>query len=399
MKTPRIREAVQRKNVQDGLLAFPLCVVDLIVSWSRNSVPADSPWLVVTYAFAGYALLAWRRQRPGWVLAGMVAHSLLSTAVTPTYQPLLGMWIALYSLAAHSALRPALLGLAATFCPGWLSVLQDVSRQEPSNRINVLVITGVAMTVFHVTVFGVGRWARWSVQQRRLVARRSAAEAVTRERRRIARDMHDVVAHAVTLMLLQAGGAAKLLRTEPERAEAALEQVDVLGQQAIVELRRLLNMLQLPVGPDARTSPPAGLHDLDRLIERAGTTGPGVELSVRGNPQSLDRGADVSAYRIVQEALTNATRYAAPETPIRVYLAWSPRELEIRVSNRIGGGAAGKHLSAGRGLITMNERARACGGTIEAGPQSDGNFLVHARLPVKPETGSETIFGSEGGGE
>jgi signal transduction histidine kinase len=184
-------------------------------------------------------------------------------------------------------------------------------------------------------------------------------------------------------MLLQAGGASRLLRTEPERAEEALERVDDLGQQAIQELRHLLNMLQVPGEPANRDMPLPSIQDLCRLIEQANSMRPGIELIVVGEPHSIDPAPDVAAYRIVQEALTNATRYAPPGTPIHITITWLQADIDIAVSNLVDRDAARGDLSLGRGLVTMTERARTCGGILDAGPQPGGLFLVRALLPTK----------------
>jgi signal transduction histidine kinase len=388
----RVSEALSRKRVQDGVLAGAVCLVDLVVCWSRSPEPPNTPWpFVVLYALAGASLLLVRRRCPGRVLGLALGHSLLATVVVPDYLPILPLWVALYSIAAHAPLRTAVAGLAATFVQGSVGVAQDMARNDPQDRSDVLVMAGVAMVVAHLTIFGAGRWAHWSIEARRIIAERAAAEATAHERRRVARDLHDVVAHAITLMLLQAGVAARLVRTEPEGAEAALSRIDAIGQQGIVELGRMLGILEVPPDSDPATSRPAGLADLEGLVEGVVGCHRGVELVVTGEPCPLDRGVDLAAYRIVQEAVTNATRYAAPDTPIQVRLTWLAAALDIEVSNRIDPDHPRRNGSGGRGLVSMRERAKACGGAFEASALPDGTFVVSARLPA-----AAALVGGEG---
>jgi signal transduction histidine kinase len=379
----RVAGALSRKWVQDGVLATAVFAVDLVVCWSRNPEPPNTPWpFVVLYAAAGATLLLVRRRWPGRVLVLALGHSLLATVVVPDYLPILPLWVALFSIAAYAPRRRAVAGLAATFIQGCVGVAQDMARNDPASRSDVLVMAGVAMVVAHLTIFGAGRWAHWSIEARRIIADRAAAEAAAHERRRVARDLHDVVAHAITLMLLQAGAAAQLVRTEPERAEEALLRIDSIGQQGIVELGRMLGILEVPPDSDPATSRPAGLADLERLVEVAAGCSAGVELVVTGQPAPLDRGVDLAAYRIVQEALTNATRYAARGAPIQVRLTWLPAALDIEVNNRIDPAAPRRTRSGGRGLVTMRERAEACGGGFHASGLPDDTFVVSVWLPT-----------------
>ncbi|MFD7710568.1 sensor histidine kinase [Streptomyces sp. NPDC059785] len=212
---------------------------------------------------------------------------------------------------------------------------------------------------------------------------RAIANAVQADRTRIARDLHDVVGHEVSLMLLQAAGAARIMRTDPDRAETALARVEALGQQAIIELRRMLGLLSLGEECTAmhRLSDP---HNLHALVERTRTDTFQVSLVCTGDPAPLPPEVDLCAYRVVQEALTNAIRHADQCHPVRVTVAWHPAELEIQVSNRVSqddGTSVPRH-SAGWGLIGMRERVAAVGGCCRAGLQADGHFRVSASFPL-----------------
>jgi signal transduction histidine kinase len=376
-----------RPIVTDALLAGVLCALDVAVSadFSRSSGVvggAATPF----YAAAGYVLLVWRRRYPGWVLAGMVVHSILAWKLSHGYVPTLGVWLALYTLAARRDRRTALIGLVAALLPAALNVADVVDKQSPGNKTSGLMVSIVALTMFNLAIFGIGRWSAWTVQQQRLVAERAAADAAAKERGRIARDLHDIVAHAVTIMLLQAGGAARLLRTDPARAEAALSQVDDLGQQAIGELRRMLGLLAADADEEPDT--PKSLADITRIVARIHHDGLQVALTVAGDPAKLDAGVDVSAYRIVQEALTNATRYADHRHPVRVNVRWHEDSVDITVSNHVRSAPSMNRFTTGRGLIGMRERANATGGTFEVSPHTDGRFTVAVTLPASALPGA-----------
>jgi signal transduction histidine kinase len=372
------------------LVAVPvLWGIELQITWDRTAEPdATATWVVVLTAALLYLPLFWRRRRPLTVLAlvslGAVAVPLLGFA----FHPVFCVWLALFAAAAHCSDRNALLGLALAFLPVATSVQATVrDTPDPSMRVATFVVAALFLTVAHVVVFGVGRWVRWSVAQRALVARLAAARAEAEERQRIARELHDVVAHAVSLMVLQAGGAERVMDRDPERARAALRQVDELGEQAVTELRRMLGLLSPAPSAAAQTAPePVGLQRLDSLLDHLRTAGREVELCVAGEPGALEPAVDEAAYRIAQEALTNAVKHAAPDRPVRVALDWGPRDVELSVRTD-GAGARGRlsaRLSTGHGVRGMAERARAVGGEATAGPDPNGGYLVSARLPVRP---------------
>ena len=276
-----------------------------------------------------------------------------------------------------------MLALLAAAVPAALNVADSVARQAPEDRLTAFTGSIAVLTLLNCAIFSVGRWARWSVRQRQLVADAAAERAIVLERARIARDLHDVVAHAITVMLLQAGGAARQVRTAPGRAEEALHHVDAIGQQAIVELRRMLGLLRVSADDPASGSLP-GLARLPDLVDRITTDDRPVVLEVTGEPRGLEPGVDLSAYRIVQEALTNATRYADAAEPVRITLDWRPDEIEISVVNAAGPSTRprGSALSTGHGLLVMRERARSIGGTLNVGPEAGGVFTVRVAIPT-----------------
>jgi signal transduction histidine kinase len=202
-----------------------------------------------------------------------------------------------------------------------------------------------------------------------------ARDAVLDERRRIARELHDVVAHTVSVMVIQAAGARRQLDRDHERAVAALRQVRVTGEDTLVELDRLFGLLH--AAPDAGAAP--GLASVDSLVERTRAAGLPVELEVTGTPARLDPDADLAAYRVVQEALTNTLKHAGPATA-RVAIAWSAGAVQLCVTDTGHGATRGD--GSRRGLVGMRERVELFGGEVQAGPRRDGGFEVWAQLPL-----------------
>jgi signal transduction histidine kinase len=210
---------------------------------------------------------------------------------------------------------------------------------------------------------------------------READEAVAEERRRIAREMHDVVAHSISVMVVQAGGARRILASDPVRAEEAASRIRATGSDALAEMHILLGVLES--APDG-ASPPT-LDGLEELVERTRAAGLPVSLEVRGERRALSPGAELAVYRVVQEALTNAMKHAGSATTV-VRLAWGEDALEINVADRGDGGPSPRLAGAGHGLIGMRERLRVYGGEVQSGPQPEGGFEVAARLPLEPAT-------------
>ena len=209
----------------------------------------------------------------------------------------------------------------------------------------------------------------------------AARRAVEEERQRISRELHDVIAHSVSVMTVQAGAVRRLLHPEQERERAALEAVEETGRQALTEMRRLVGMLRErePAQPAAELAPQPGLQTLDLLLGSIREAGLPVELRVEGEPRELAPGVDLSAYRIVQEALTNALENGEPARAW-VTLRWRHDELELEVANDGRAGANGQ--GAGHGLAGLYERVAIYGGEFVSGPRPGGGFLVRARLPL-----------------
>jgi signal transduction histidine kinase len=207
----------------------------------------------------------------------------------------------------------------------------------------------------------------------------AADRAVAAERQRIARELHDVIAHSVSVMTVQAGAVRRLLLPEQEKEREALVSVEATGRQALTEMRRLVGLLKedtvMPM-----YAPQPSMKTLDVLVGTVREAGLPVELSVEGERRELAPGVDLAAYRVVQEALTNALKYAGPA---RAWVAvrWAPDQLELQVEN--DGRTDGNGQSdGGHGLVGMRERIAVVGGTLESGPRTGGGFVVRARIPL-----------------
>jgi signal transduction histidine kinase len=222
-----------------------------------------------------------------------------------------------------------------------------------------------------------------AVRGRELEAERAlfAAEAVRYERARIARELHDIVAHCVSVMVIQAGAGQRLTAADPSRAAEAFESIGEVAQQAEAEIGRLLDLLDAT----GRQRGADGLRLTGELVTRAAAAGLAVSCRFSGSSDGLPAPASDAAYRVVQESLTNALRHA-PGAPVDVVIAGAGECVEIRVRNgpAVGPPSGLERSGGGRGLTGMRERVAACGGVLEAGPAEDGGWLVAARLPRQP---------------
>lgn len=201
-----------------------------------------------------------------------------------------------------------------------------------------------------------------------------ADEALAEERRRIARELHDVVSHAVTVVVLQARGGRSMLTRDPQQTKAALDAIEMSGQDALAEMRRLVTLLREPM---PATAPQPQMSDLDALVAEASGSGAQVDMVVDGDVVALSPGVELTAYRLVQEGLTNALNHA-PGTPVHVDVSYGPSSLTLSVCNPVKD--AGRFDGGGYGLLGMRERVELYGGVLEYG-QSSGVWTVRGTLP------------------
>jgi signal transduction histidine kinase len=207
--------------------------------------------------------------------------------------------------------------------------------------------------------------------------------AAAEERRHMARELHDVVAHGVSVMLIQTGAARQVVETSPDRATDSLLTVEATGREVMAELRRMLGVLN-DDGEAAGVAPQPGIDQLAPLVERVRAAGLPAELEITGTPRPLPTSLDVTVYRIVQEALTNALRYAR-RAATSVHIAYEPEQLRVEVLDDGPSAELDSVEGSGRGLVGMQQRASLVGGRFEAGPRLGGGYAVRAWLPVEPE--------------
>jgi signal transduction histidine kinase len=216
------------------------------------------------------------------------------------------------------------------------------------------------------------------LRARNLALEEESARAVATERARIARELHDTVSHAIAVTVLQARGGRKMLGRDEEAVRRALDSIEHTNTSALADMRRLLGLLRNTEESGARAEPQPSLERLDQLVEEVRSSGLPVELAVSGDPLPVPPGLDLSAYRIVQEALTNVLKHGGPAARARVELVYGSDDLELSVTN--SGSTTTPGPGTGQGLVGIRERVSVAGGSVEAGPCADG-YAVRARLP------------------
>jgi signal transduction histidine kinase len=261
-----------------------------------------------------------------------------------------------------------------------------VTRNDPDGALGDAIFTTLLFSVVWLCgfVFASKREEAREAEERatRLELEREAQarEAVAEERARIARELHDVVGHSVSVMTVQASGVRRLLRPEQEREREALLVVEQTGREALAEMRRLVGVLRRPEEAPA-LAPQPSLEHVGRLVEQARETGLPVELRIEGEATQLPAGLDMTAYRLVQEGLTNAIKHANA-THAEVVVRYGDGQIELIVSDDGTGTTDGSVDSGGHGLVGMRERVAVFGGELEAGPRPNGGYALRARLPL-----------------
>ncbi|MDH2426511.1 histidine kinase [Sphaerisporangium sp. TRM90804] len=401
-----------RPMAVDGVLAGVLALVSslALVIQARNEHMPPPGLPAVALVLAVSLPLAWRRRHPFWINLGVGAASAVYGAtsfpdlVTPV--PLGGV-AAMYGLVAWSGRRRAVVVGVVT------GVALVVLASLPATRTDVLDFTFTALLLGGAWVLGdsarirraytaeLERRASWLARERELEAQR----AVTAERARIARELHDVVAHHVSMMVVQAEAGSAVAERDGAGVVRTFDTISGIGRQALVEMRRLLGVLREEAGrTEASLAPQPGVAQLPALVEQVREAGLRASLEVEGEPVPLPPGVDLSVYRIVQEALTNVLKHAG-QVAVRVRVRYGDRDVRVEVCDhgaaRTGrpgspapagnAGASGNADTAvdaaaggrpGHGLIGMRERVQLFGGELTAGPGPDGGFTVAVRLPV-----------------
>jgi signal transduction histidine kinase len=359
----------------DAAVAALLAVLSQLEIWWPGGFVgtgeiAGSRAVLVPTALAATVPLALRRRRPLPVALSIVAALGLQELLTESTEggsTLVALLVASYSVGAYADRLAAAAGLAAVLA------------------LNIPYSADVSDFAFGVVVFG-GAWlAGRMVRRERLLAAALAGvqaererAAVAEERARIARELHDVVAHSVSTIVVQAEAGEALLDREPERAREAFDSIRGSGRQALVELRRMLGLLRRDEDELALVPQPS-LEHLNALVDHVRGVGLPVRVEIEGEPRRLPPGVDLSAYRIVQEALTNAIKHGGRARAV-VRVRYGTDDLELEVID--DGPGASNGVVSGHGLAGMRERVRLYGGELETGRRPEGGFAVRARLPV-----------------
>ncbi|MDA0172588.1 histidine kinase [Solirubrobacter taibaiensis] len=368
----------------DALLALLVFVVAIGPGLNENSEEIDLTPIAVVLAALGSASLVLRRRHPWWVLglaAGVGTIGIaLNDGPTTVFVPAI---FALYSLTVRVETAPALAAtLGCALVPALVMLtttpygLLDSSTYQFVSTSGLAAVSGIAVRNQRAVVAAAHERARQAEATREEEAQRRVAD----ERVRIARELHDVVAHHVSVINVQASVAGQLLRTDPDGAAAALAHVREASQTVLREVPGLLGLLR--TGNEAlETAPAPRLADAEVLIDQARRSGLQVVWQTSGTPSTLAPGTDLAAYRVLQEALTNAQRHGAGEVLVRVVYADGALTLEVRnaQAETRAAVAGGQH-----GLLGMRERVAATGGTLTAGPDEAGTWVVRAELPVRP---------------
>jgi signal transduction histidine kinase len=327
-----------------------------------------------------------RRRFPGTVLA-LVVGSGLAFAALDLPPDILGVAIlvAVYSVAAYGSWSVALAGLAGV-------EVALVAVQLTPGRTGVGTLVGNLGGVAAAWLLGLFAHnyrtyaARLEERTTELEQARDelARRAVVEERLRLARELHDVVAHAMSVIAVQSGVGAHVADTNPQEAAKALAAIEATSRAALEELRRLLGVLRQEDEPQGALAPVPGLADLEGLLAEVGKAGLAVKLQINGTRPPLPAGVDLSAYRIVQEALTNVVKHAGPARA-QVVVGYRDQDVTVEVTDDGRGAvtsASDGRVGTGHGLIGMRERVQAFGGDLQTGPRPGGGFRVAARLPL-----------------
>jgi signal transduction histidine kinase len=375
-----------RQDVLDVLLAAAITVmvlVDLSSAADASGVRPTDVWAVLL-SLLQTVPLAFRRRAPLLVflliVTGVGVYYALGYEVT---DGTLATFVGVYTVAAHENRRRSFVAL------GVLAVAMTwywVFRAEPFDPTTPIWIGILAVLSWSLGEYVKARRAYTSevetlAGQLEQAREFEARQAVWQERARLARELHDLIGHTVNLMVVQAGAGRRTLASDPSGAERAFQTIETTGREALDELDRLLGVLQTP---DDEPYPPAlpGLDQVRALADRFQNSGLAVQVSIEGEQVPLPRSLDQSAYRIIQEALTNALRHAGGAMA-HVAVRYRDNQLELEIADDGHQNLkAQKHASGGRGLIGIRERVAMFGGDLDAGQRPGGGFVVRCRFPL-----------------
>jgi signal transduction histidine kinase len=385
-------------TVADTALALALaaCTVPQLVHWARNEPGLFGE--AVLFSALLVAPLIWRRRFPLSTFAFIVVVALAQWVVNVKLTADVTLLVYLYTVASRYPMRVGVLAAAvveagtAMAAIRWpLTRLWIETFILLSGPVAASLLLAISVRYWRNSLGALTERAAQLERERDQQARIAAAA----ERTRIAREMHDVVAHSLSVMVTLSKGAALKQAAEPERANMAMRQVAATGHQALDEMRRLLGVLRTEDAGGSR-QPQPGMGQIDALFDQVRATGLAAELTTTGTPAAMPPGAELTVYRIVQEALTNTLKHAAGATRVSVAIAYRPDSVTVDVQDDGAGLGRPEVGTAGHGLTGMRERAAVYGGAVSAGPGPAGGWQICARLPMTTGPGtpaSEAVSG------
>jgi signal transduction histidine kinase len=377
-----------RSFATDAVLAVILFLAALM---SLSGFPAGEdvrPADIALFVLIGAQTLtlAWRRRFPTATLAIVTAAFMVERGLNyPQTWAYFGIAFALYTVGAEVRFRRSRLvaGTVILLSVAWTAV-GTVAYDIPWTAV-----AGVALYLTFPWLIGVESRRR---EQRALdlearairaemTTEQEATEAVQRERARIARELHDVVAHEMTVMTVQASAAERVVESDPEQARLSMKLVGESGRRGLTEMRRLLGLLRY--SDDLQLDPQPGLDSLEALAAQLNEAGQSVQMEITGSRRTLPAGIDLNAYRIVQESLTNTARHAGPGATATVVVTYDDVTLDIDILDDGRGAAQGLEAAdSGHGLIGMKERVSLLDGSLSTAPRVGGGYRVHATIPI-----------------
>jgi signal transduction histidine kinase len=366
------------------VVAIGLAIAEVVLRQDAKDGPRGPLWFDVIAVLGMTVPLFWRRRFPfgAPLTSGLVfgVSSFVDERLTPG--DVVPFLIAISVFVLFGLVRDRTQALAGL---GFgIGITAIIIHNNPKGSVAGFVFTAVVLTIAWTIGFGLGHKFREADEARERLARaeRERAErarlAVADERTRIARELHDVVGHSVSVMTVQASAARRLLKPHQEKEREALLVVEQTGREALAEMRRMVGVLRRPEEAPA-LAPQPSLESLDRLIAQTREAGLPVELRIEGVREPLAAGVDLTAYRLVQEGLTNAIKHARAQHA-EVVVRYGDGHVELTVTD--DGSAEGGGESGGHGLVGMRERVSVYGGELEAGPLAAGGYRLHARLPI-----------------
>jgi signal transduction histidine kinase len=391
----RIRWIRTHPNTADMLLALVVTGVSVTFHWLgayTEDYVRDPTWWTTVFVVASVFPLAWRRTNPVGSTLVIVTAQVVSSFVDIEGTGFIGVVIALYSLGAHATgpgRRNALVVIVASITLLFLSGLavSQLGIEDFTSSIVVLVtgfVLGDNLQRRRETANALQEQLERAERERELIAH----QRVTEERTRIARELHDVVAHSVSVMVIQAAAARRSLASSPANVEIALANIEATGRQTMHELRGVLGVLRRTAGDAAgqgedNRAPQPTLSAIPGLVAAASDLP--IELTINAHFGDVSQSTNLTGYRIVQEAITNIRRHAGPVTHVEISVDRLDTSIEILVADD-GRGAAADDLGAGYGIVGMHERVATVGGRLDAGWRSGGGWRVTASLPAKAST-------------